>query len=642
MSDLSGELIDGRYELIRQIASGGMATIYQALDTRLDRKVAVKIMHEHLANDEEFVNRFIREAKAAAALSHPNIVAVQDQGWNQSGIPAVFLVMELVEGSTLRDYLFEKGKLSTQELLHFMTPILSALSAAHKIGIVHRDIKPENILISQSGRVKLADFGLARGDLIGNTMTAESSVILGSVSYLSPEQVQRGVADARSDIYSLGIVAFEALTGKKPFDGESPIHIAYQHVNEKVPAPSTINPDVPPALDALIVRATSTNPDDRPRDGEAFLDELRQVEAIVDPKRRQLSFELDLGSEPIRDKSRQLVRVSKEIKTQTSERVEPMVAKKSPRESTAETARERKRRTSARIRRNRWIALFLLLALGVGSWYLFVGPGTRVVVPSVAGMSVKEAKAALTPLGLTYEVAEEVFSEDIPKGKIISSKPAGGGRIGEAGNVSLYLSKGAERYLIPNLQGLTVESATALIQTDPLVIGTTTQSYDPRIPEGAIISTSPSAGTKATRGSAINIVISKGIQQLALLSYIGKTGDQALNELEEAGFNVTIRYEFSDSALLGEVISQVPAGDAPASKGSDIEVVVSKGSEWVFVPSGIRGLEQGVALTMLENSGLEVGKPIVTGKNKKKFVTHISPAERTKVKRGSKVTITVG
>ncbi|MBI3429555.1 MAG: serine/threonine protein kinase, partial [Actinobacteria bacterium] len=217
MSDLTGELIDGRYELLQQIASGGMATIYMALDTRLDRKVAVKIMHAHLADDEKFVNRFIREAKAAAALSHPNIVSVQDQGWNQSGIPAVFLVMEYVEGFTLRDYLLEQGALSISEVIRYLIPVLSALAAAHKIGIVHRDIKPENILISINGRVKVADFGLAHGELLGNTMTAESSVILGSVSYLSPEQVLRGVADSRSDVYSVGIVAFELLTGEKPF-----------------------------------------------------------------------------------------------------------------------------------------------------------------------------------------------------------------------------------------------------------------------------------------------------------------------------------------------------------------------------------------------------------------------------------------
>ena len=226
MSDLTGELIDGRYQLIRQMATGGMASIYEALDTRLDRKVAVKIMHPHLAQDEQFVERFIREAKAAAALSHPNIVAVQDQGWNQNGTPAIFLVMEMIEGHTLREYLNEQGSLSVKDGIKFLLPVLSALSAAHKIGIVHRDLKPENILISKEGRIKIADFGLAKGPLLGGTMTAESSVILGSVSYLSPEQVQRGIADSRSDIYSIAITAFEIFTGKKPFEGAEPIQIA--------------------------------------------------------------------------------------------------------------------------------------------------------------------------------------------------------------------------------------------------------------------------------------------------------------------------------------------------------------------------------------------------------------------------------
>lgn len=245
MSDLTGEVIDGRYKLNRIVASGGMATIYAATDLRLDRVIAVKIMHPHLAQDEKFVERFIREAKAAAALSHPNIVAVLDQGWNQGGTPCVFIVMELVEGATLRDYIFEQGATELTSALQMIIPVASALSAAHRMGIVHRDIKPENILVSNEGRIKIADFGLARGALLGTTMTAESSVILGSVSYLSPEQVQRGVADARSDIYSLGIVLFELLTGQKPYQGEDPVQIAIRHVNERVPAPSTINSNIP-------------------------------------------------------------------------------------------------------------------------------------------------------------------------------------------------------------------------------------------------------------------------------------------------------------------------------------------------------------------------------------------------------------
>lgn len=314
MSDLSGELIDSRYQLIQQVANGGMASIYEAIDTRLDRKVAVKIMHPHLAQDEAFVNRFIREAKAAAALNHPNIVAVQDQGWNQSGIPAVFLVMEFIEGSTLREYLNERGRFEFNDAVNYLTPILSALAAAHAIGIVHRDIKPENILISKEGRIKLADFGLARGEIIGSTMTAESSVILGSVSYLSPEQVQRGVSDARSDVYALAIVAFEMLTGEKPFLGETPIQIAYMHVNEDIPSLRSKRKDLPQALDELISRAANRDPDLRPRNAGEFLAQLLRIAAEIDPKKNQMRLDLDLPVDPIREKPRS--KPKREILTQ--------------------------------------------------------------------------------------------------------------------------------------------------------------------------------------------------------------------------------------------------------------------------------------------------------------------------------------
>ena len=417
MSDLTGEIIDGRYQLSRIVASGGMATIYAATDLRLDRQVAVKIMHPHLAQDEKFVERFIREAKAAASLSHPNIVAVLDQGWNQGGAPCVYIVMELIEGATLRDYLHEEGPLSVERTLQIMTPVASALAAAHKLGIVHRDIKPENILISKEGRIKIADFGLARGALLGNTLTAESSVILGSVSYLSPEQVQRGVSDPRSDVYSFGIVLFELLTGQKPYQGEDPVQIAIRHVNDRVPKPSSINPLLSPEIDELVLRATDVDPDKRPRDCGVLVTELRALSEKIDPRKKQLS-----------------------------------------------------------------------------------------------------------DLGLTLAVKDEAFSEDVPQGKIIESIPAGGGRVSPNGSVEAIVSKGKERYNIPDLKGLGQDAAAGVLSKSNLLLGEVQEEFSTEVPKGFIIRSIPAVGEKVKRNSSVAIVISKGIEQIALSDYKGKTG----------------------------------------------------------------------------------------------------------------------
>jgi serine/threonine-protein kinase len=630
MSDLIGELIDGRYQLTRQIGNGGMASIYEAIDTRLDRKVAVKIMHPHLAQDEAFVNRFIREAKASAALSHPNIVSVQDQGWNQNGIPAVFIVMELIEGHTLRDYLNERGKFEIKDAINYLTPILSALAAAHDLGIVHRDIKPENILISKEGRVKIADFGLARGELIGSTMTAESSVILGSVSYLSPEQVQRGVADSRSDVYAVGIVAFEMLTGEKPFLGESPIQIAYMHVNQEIPSLRTKRKEIPADLDDLILQATNRDPDKRPRTAGEFLKSLETIQNEIDPKTNQLKLALDLPVEPIREKQRG--KVKKEI----IEAVEEV------KESTQEvrTAKEKKRKTSKRVRRNRKVALILAIALGVGGWYALVGPGSRVVVPSVVGGTYDQAIATFTPLGLTTVVLEKRFDEEITAGAIIESDPPGGGRVASGGEVKLIISKGPERYTIPVLKGLTPEAAQAAIEKYPLLIGTSTEVFNVDIPKGFVISSDPESGTKVKRDTPVTLVISKGAETVPLALYVGKSGEQALNELTELGFNVKSTYAFDENILSGAVISQKPIGVDVAPKGSTVTLIISKGSQYVFVPN-VFSLDQLKATQVLADLQLKVVVKKL-GIKKVKQVTSIVPKVGSKVKRGSTVTITVG
>ena len=632
MSDLTGELIDGRYQLLRQAANGGMATIYEALDTRLDRKVAVKIMHAHLAQDEAFVSRFIREAKAAAALTHPNIVAVQDQGWNQSGVPAVFLVMELIEGHTLREYLSERGRFEVKDAINYMTPILSALSAAHDLGIVHRDIKPENILISKDGRIKIADFGLARGELIGTTMTAESSVVLGSVSYLSPEQVQRGIADSRSDVYAAGIVAYEMLTGEKPFSGDSPIQIAYKHVNEAIPRLRSKRKDIPQGLDELIASATAKNPDDRPRAAGEFLARLQTIQIELDPKKNQMDLGLDLPVEPIREKARK------------KSKVEPIKEKTlDVKETTREIKRkeEKKKRASKRVRRNRKVALILAVSLGIGGWWTLVGPGSRVVVPSTVGGSYEEAVGSFTPLGLTAVILEKRFDEEIAKGKIIESVPPGGGKVDAGGSVELIISKGPERYTIPTITGLTPEAAQVTITKLPLIVGTITEVYNSEIPKGFVISTSPSSGSSVKRDTPVNLIVSKGIEQVALASYVGKSGEQALNELTEAGFDVESGYAFSETTPELAVVSQNPAGGATANKGSKVSILISKGPRYTFIPKTIITMEANAGKAVLESLGLKV-KVISIGNAKKKVIKKVSPAVNTKVLRGSLVTITVG
>ena len=632
MSDLTGELIDNRYLLKRQIASGGMATIYSGIDTRLDRPVAVKVMHAHLANDEAFVSRFIKEAKATAALSHPNIVSIQDQGWNEGGPPAVFLVMELVEGSTLRDFLNENGPLSVEQTIQFITPVLSALAAAHLIGIIHRDVKPENILISKDGRIKVADFGLARNMTMAQTMTAESSVVLGSVSYLSPEQVQRGIADARSDVYAIGIVLFEMLLGKKPYDGETPIQIAYRHVNDRIPNVKEFKSDIPEMIADLIFQATAPNPDQRPKDAEQLLSKVRDIQAKLDPKRRQLSLELDLP--PL------LPKISKRSKVSIGsafgglkEKTTQLISTKPISVTKAEdSVRTKKRKVSRRVKRNRIIALLILLGVIFGGYQL-LGVG-KISVPSLVGMSQNEAKEALSNIGLLSEVVEEVFSEDIAQGKVISSSPGGGGRISPAGTVGLVLSKGQERIEIPVIANLTPDVATQKISALGLTIGDINEVFDMKVESGFVIGTDPKSGEKVKRNSVVNIVVSKGVEKIALISYVGKGGDEALSELTNSGFDVKVVYKFSDKVFKGQVVSQSPEISDAIGLGSKIELVLSKGPEFVFVPN-VLGKNKNDASLDLENLGLKV---VTKGTGK---VNNISPAIGTKVKQGAVITLTL-
>ena len=632
MSDITGEIIDGRYQLTKQLATGGMATIYQAMDLRLDRIVAVKIMHPHLAQNEDFVNRFIKEARAAAALSHPNIVSIQDQGWNENGIPAVFMVLEMIEGFTLRDLLNERGFLSIEETFSYFTPILSAVGAAHKMGILHRDLKPENILLSKDGRLKVADFGLARLPDSSATLTQESSVILGSVSYLSPEQVKSGTSDARSDVYALGIVMFEMLTGRKPFDGESPIQIAYRHVNENVPAPSSFRRTIPVDIDKFVMKATANEASKRFKDANQMLDAFQELSGKLDPARRQLSLDLDLPVAPnVPTKKRK--GILKSITTQLELRRGDVMKEKS-------TQIRKKRKVSKRVKRNRAIAILLVAGLLYGAMTLLSNTGEKVRIPSLAGLSVREATKSLSNLNLKLQIKEEVFSEDVPKGKIISSDPSGGGKVAKAGTVFVTVSNGQERIKVPELLGLTQDAAVSELAKANLKIGSTSSSFSPTVDEGLVISSNPPAGSDIKKGALVSLVISKGIQQMALSSFVGLSSDQALNELNSLGAVVISKYEYSDTVMVGKVISQDPDGSSPVAKGAKITLVISKGPSSIAVPKVI-GKTLDEATLILENLGFKV-KSKTIGNKKNKVVIGISPKYDTKVKPGSTITLTLG
>ena len=647
MSDRVGEVIDGRYEITSVISRGGMATVYSAVDTRLDRTVAIKIMHEHLAQDEEFVSRFIREAKAAAGLSHPNLVQVYDQGWNQGGIPAVFLVMEYIPGATLRDHLFAVGQLGAKESLEILDQVLSALIYAHRGGIIHRDIKPENVMITSDGRAKLGDFGLARAVSTGNTLTADANVLLGTVAYLAPEQVQRGIADVKSDIYSLGIVLFELLTGKKPYEGDSPIQIAYRHVHDRVPAPSTLNPSITKDLDLLVLRATAPDSGLRYQSASEFQESIRKSLLLLDPNEQQLSLPLGIPDElrrPRKDNGQRGIRAKRD-KPEKQEAGAPTRAKAtlpSVASSGTSNTSEIRRRTSKRVRRNRLIAVAIAGIIGITGWYQLFGPGAQVAIPSVIGATKKQAEQTMATFGIKVKVTKDKFDELVPKGKIISMTPPAGSRLAEGETISLVISKGPERYKIPNLKGKSISEATVALANEKLLIGKTDEQFSAKVPKGAIISLTPEPGTLVKKNTEVNLIVSKGEELIALSSFVGKSSEQALNELTEAGFDVNQVDAFSDTFPIGTVIAQKPE-KSELVKGAKVTLTVSKGPEQVKVPTGILKLEESKAIKTLEDYGFSVKvlKPAKTPKGKKLIVIKLTPNEGALVKPNSVITIEV-
>ncbi|MFF8789710.1 Stk1 family PASTA domain-containing Ser/Thr kinase [Streptomyces sp. NPDC015125] len=619
---LVGQLLDGRYRVQARIAAGGMATVYQAMDTRLDRVLALKVMHPGLATDEAFVDRFIREAKSVARLSHPNVVGVFDQGTDGT---YVYLAMEYVAGCTLRDVLRERGALQPRAALDILEPILAALGAAHRAGLVHRDMKPENVLIGDDGRVKVADFGLVRA--VDTNTTASTGSVLGTVSYLAPEQLEHGTADARVDVYACGVVLYEMLTGGKPHTGGTVAQILYQHLHEDVLPPSGLVPALAPQLDELVALACAREPQLRPQDAVALLSRAQEARAqltdaqldVVPPEAREGTagapgsavgdgFErTDViprtdGAAPPGAGEAELNRTSRlEVPTASEQttRLRPVPAEEAPRRGLLQ-----RRRLATVI-----AAVLLVLGVGTGVWYISSGQFTT--VPPVLDMTQAKAEKTLRDDGLGVKVVRD-FSSNVERGHVMKIDPANGKRIRGTDTVTLTISRGPEIVDVPDLSGTPVADAKRKLRDRGLVPGAVTRQFSDEVAKGSVIRTDPEAGTKRRPDTGVGLTVSRGTA-VEVPGVLGSDRADAANTLREAGFQV----RFADEPVFstqdkGTVARQTPAEGKQLGKGDTVTLTLSKGPEMIAVPN-VTGKNVDDAKKQLTDLGfqVEVKKPLL-------------------------------
>jgi serine/threonine-protein kinase len=621
---VTGHLLDGRYRIGRRIARGGMASVYEALDTRLDRTCAIKIMHHGLGDDVAFADRFKREARAAARLNHPNVVNVFDQGDDpEIDGGTLYLVMELVPGHTLRDVIRDDAPMPAAKALAIMEPVVSALAAAHRSGLIHRDIKPENVLIADeesSGRVKVADFGLAKAVSADTQHTATGGVIIGTVSYLAPELVVDGTSDARADVYAAGVVLYELLTGEKPHAGESPIAIAYKHVHEDVPPPSRLAPGVPPYVDALVARATARDRAQRPADAGVLLHQLHRVSQALAggvPDDEELTADLALPapkaepSEPVTDDTNafEILPIAEPFEAAGPAAppvFEPQSLAVPPSEPpvrvlTHPAGPRRSRRGPALLA----VALAIAVAAGLGAYWF--GWARYTATPGVIGLTQHAATVKLDHAGLDVKIGDPSYSEDVPEGRVVGTDPAPGARVLDHGTVTLSISLGKERYAVPKVARMTVDQAQDALLRQHLTYGRSFLRYDDSAPQGMVLGSNPAAGHREPRGFQVDLVVSRGPRPIHVRDWTGRSADRAVRVMRAQGLQVdTGDQQFSDSVPRGHVIAQDPVAGRVVHRGDTVSLTVSKGPELVQIPGNLRAMGVDAATALLEGLGFQV------------------------------------
>ncbi len=600
------EMVFGRrYRVTERIGTGGMADVYKAVDETLGRTVAVKVMHTRYADDPDFVQRFRHEASAAANLSHPSIVNIYDYGVEDG---TYYIVMELVRGTDLKAVVKEHGALDPVKVAEYGAQVCSALTVAHGYGIIHRDIKPQNIVLTPDGAIKVMDFGIARAIDSDSTQTGS---VLGTAQYVSPEQAQGRKLGPESDLYSLGVVLYELATGKLPFQGDTPISVALKHVNDEAPAPRTINPNIPPALEAVIIKTMQKDPSKRYRSADDMRDDLQRVAAG-----RAVS------AQPRVDDTTVMPVVERSAS-------EPQITRNQSRRET-----------------NPWIwvgiaALVVLLGVGLAWASGLIGGTLR--VPDTTGMSVVEARNELTDVGLAVGKEEPRSDPTVPKDAVISSNPPAGTVVDKGQAIDLVISSGPEMVVVPDVVGSSEASAVVALQdagfqVDPLY----TREFNSKYKAGIVFNTDPPVRSEAPKGAKVHLWISKGTEMVAVPFVGDLTQADATTDLNAAGFTVKVVPKADSVVAKGSVIDQKPAGGGQAAKGGQVVIYVSTGPEQVTV-TNLVGLTQAQAVAKLDAMGLKNSimmvnntDPATTAK-----VQNQDPPTGTPVNKGATVTIWV-